>query len=384
MPRHLRIATFNCENLFRRTRILNLQDERHGSQLLEKASQLQRLLGKEQYSPADRDEIYRLSSELQGYVNFRVDSGGLGAWKKDLAAGTTGYRIYKSCGGCDSWVGEICFEYERFSDPQRMNTARVIKDADADVLCTIEVEGMDAIDKFNSEALKSKRYPQFVSIDSPNDPRGIDIACLSRLPIVSLKTHIFDSFGSYRRIFSRDCLEVTLEIEPGRHLHVLCNHFKSQRATSKAEEDSAAAKRLAQAKKVVEVLTSNYSLQDDLVAVMGDLNEDSSSQYQSLKPLFDCPDLVPVVDPAAPVGDRYSHYYDGASSGKRLSQLDYIFVSKPLHSKLAGFGFIRNGIFGVDKEAAAMGAAPVKVYDSVTDWNLSASDHAALWAEFLL
>jgi endonuclease/exonuclease/phosphatase family metal-dependent hydrolase len=372
----IRIGTFNCENLFRRTKVLNLEDESKGTEALAKISRLEGLIDKKNYIDDVKQKIFNLSAELKEFIDFRVDSGSFGSWKK-----SAGYQVNKKCKGRGDWTGQLTFRDEPFSDTQRENTARVIKDAGTDVLCAVEVEDMETVQKFNTEALKHM-YAQYISIDSPNDPRGIDVACLSKYPIIDIKTHIFDGFGAYSHVFSRDCLEVALDISGSEPLHVLCNHFKSQLARSKKEKDDAAAKRLAQATKVVKILDETYALDKELVAVMGDLNEDSSNSYQSLKPLFKCKDLFPLVDPNADVKDRYTHYYAGGSKGKQLSQLDYIFVSKALHEKFKDLGFVRNGIFGVDKAAADIGATPVEIYPTVTDWNLSASDHAALWAEF--
>jgi endonuclease/exonuclease/phosphatase family metal-dependent hydrolase len=377
MPQTLRIATFNCENLFRRTKALNLEDESKGSEALATISKLEGLIDKKSYTDDVKQKILDLSAQVKDFIDFRVDSGTFGSWKSKA-----GFQVNKSCKGRGDWNGQLTFKDEPFGDTQRKNTAQVIKDAGADVLCTIEVEDMETVQKFNTDALKHM-YAQYISIDSPNDPRGIDVACLSKFAIVDIKTHIFDPYpNSTRHIFSRDCLEVALDIGGGKTLHLLCNHFKSQLGRSKKDRDDSAAKRLAQATRVVEILKGSYDLGKELVAVTGDLNEDSSDAYQSLQPLFNCGNLFPVVDPKAPVKDRYTHYYAGGKKGEQLSQLDYIFVSKPLQAALKDVGFVRNGIFGVNKAAADIGADPVKVYPTVTDWNLSASDHAALWAEF--
>lgn len=382
MPFPLRIATFNCENLFRRSKILHLQDKGQSSALLDRVSKLQALLENTDYSETMKQQIFEISCALHGFIDLRIDSGSLGAWTKDKNSGSTGFRVYKSCAGRTAWTGQIVFLDEPFQDLQRQNTARVIAATAADVLCAVEVEGMDALGKFNKEALHNQ-YDQYISIDSPNDPRGIDVACLSKYPVLGIKTHVFDGYGDFRRVFSRDCLEVELDL--GKTvLHVLCNHFKSQRASFPEEAERSAAKRRAQAGRVAAILQQQYRLDRDWVVVLGDLNEDPASPYRSLQPLFDCPDLKPVVNPAASPLQRYTYYYAKGKKDERLSQLDYIFVSTPLARGLKSFGFVREGIFGIDKAAAAAGADPVNVYDTVTDWNLSASDHAALWAQFEL
>ena len=55
----LRLATYNVENLFRRAAILNLRDSAKIDELLDKVRQLQRLLSREQYDQALKDEVRR-------------------------------------------------------------------------------------------------------------------------------------------------------------------------------------------------------------------------------------------------------------------------------------------------------------------------------------
>jgi len=379
----IRVATYNVENLFRRSRILNLRDENRSSELLAKVRDLQTLIDKVDYTTSVRNDVFSISAELLQYVDFRVDLGSFGSWRKEMVSGTqvTGWRIFKSCKGRGSWSGQIIFRDADFSDEQRKNTARVVKEVNADILCLIEIEGMDALGLFNRSAL-AKRYSQFISVDSPNDPRHIDVGCLTKHKLLSVRTHVFDPGPSGKPVFSRDCLEVAVGVSPTKVVHLLCNHFKSQRALSKQERDKAAEKRKNQSERVLKILTENYNLNKDLVAVVGDLNEDTTNAYKSLEPLLNAPKLSPVIDPTLPRNERWTHYYEGNKVGEKLSQLDYIFVSKALMDRLTDSGFVRRGIFEIDKITSAEGAAKVTPYPTVTAWNESASDHAALWAEF--
>ncbi|QKO11980.1 hypothetical protein HAT91_00292 [Dickeya solani] len=93
----LRLASYNVENLFHRTAILNLPDPQQSSELLEKVRQLQTLLDADKYDDALKDRVFSLTSNLQPYVDLRVDGGSLGSWKNE--AGKTGFRINKSCQG---------------------------------------------------------------------------------------------------------------------------------------------------------------------------------------------------------------------------------------------------------------------------------------------
>ena len=373
----MRIATFNLENLFRRAKVLNLRDSEKTTKLLDKIRQLASLLDEPAYTAPLRAEVFNLSAELREYIDIRKDFGTLGSWRKDTHTERTGFRVSRQAKGRSSWSGQIVFRFEDFSDQQRMNTALVVNSVNADIFCAIEVEGMEALRVFN-RSVAATSYSEYIAIDSPNDPRGIDIGCLTRYHISSLITHVFDFVpGTKRRIFSRDCLELAIDRDEDTRIHVLCNHFKSQMGAA----DESAAKRLEQARAVAAIL-DRYDLAKQYVVVMGDLNEDISSTFGSLHPLLQKNGLHPVVDPALPMNQRYTHYYEDAGAGRpKLTQLDYIFVSEALRHRITGYGFERRGIHGIDAVAAREGAEPITPFPTVTGPDLSASDHAALWVD---
>ena len=375
----LRIATFNVENLFRRAAILNLRDSARVDELLQLVKELQGLLDRSDYSNALKDEVFEISHQLVTYVDIRKDAGSLGDWKKENSR--TGFRINKSCKGRGDWLGEIVFRAKEFSDQQRKNTGKVIKALNADIQCLVEVEGMDVLKGFNSQVLRTKKFKQFVMIDSPNDPRGIDVACLTRGRIIGIKPHVFDAGQVFKPVFSRDCLEVAITFEGlNQPVFVLCNHFKSQSGRLDADRRKSAARRKDQSRTVVSILKA-YDLKKDYVVVLGDLNEDTDNAFKSLDPLFDVEGLHPIVDRNLPATQRYTYHFGGGKKGERLNQLDYIFLSSPLHDAVVGQGFERRGIFEIEKITAKEGAELVKPFPEVSSWDLGASDHAGVWVE---
>ncbi|WP_223878638.1 hypothetical protein [Pectobacterium versatile] len=64
----IRIASYNVENLFHRTAILNLPDSQQIDALLEQVRQLQQLLEQPQYDDALKDKVFRLSIVLRPYI----------------------------------------------------------------------------------------------------------------------------------------------------------------------------------------------------------------------------------------------------------------------------------------------------------------------------
>jgi hypothetical protein len=71
----MRVATFNVENLFTRARALNADTEKN-KQVMEDATRLAELIGKETYSPQDKTEmkeiLERNNVEQEGKRNFFI------------------------------------------------------------------------------------------------------------------------------------------------------------------------------------------------------------------------------------------------------------------------------------------------------------------------
>jgi endonuclease/exonuclease/phosphatase family metal-dependent hydrolase len=375
----MRIATYNVENLFSRSKILNLKDKAETQLLLSLVQSLQSLLDSEKYTPVIKDQIEHVSSQLFGYVDIRADIGGLGSWPDEGKPGP--YRLKRHITGKADWSGEIAFKDMPLDDEQRMNTARVIHAMDADVMCVTEAEGMAALANFNRNALGGL-YKEFALIDTVNDVRGIDVGCFSKLPIRSLRTHMFKRRKDIDApLFSRDCLQVEIQT-PKQSIHMLCNHFKSQRGKTDDEKESSAAWRKEQAQAVRDIALE-FDLTKDWVVVAGDLNEDSDTEFQSLEALFDCKGLVPVVDRTLPMRERFTHVtFDPRWRKHKVSQLDYLFVSQALAARMKGHGFERRGTFELNAYADEIGIAPVTLFPEITREAVSASDHSGLWVDF--
>jgi endonuclease/exonuclease/phosphatase family metal-dependent hydrolase len=200
------------------------------------------------------------------------------------------------------------------------------------------------------------------------------VGLLSRFPIKNLRTHIFDKEKpkSTKFIFSRDCLEVELEIAAGKSLFILCNHFKSKGySASQADADK---RRKIQANRVKDILKSNYNLQTDMVVVLGDFNDTPDSN--PLKDLLATPDLFDVLNLkfGNDIEKTYTYFF------KKKMQIDYILVSKPLKDLFKDAGVERRGMFEID----TLSNGTEHRFDTITASSNAASDHAAIWADFNL
>jgi endonuclease/exonuclease/phosphatase family metal-dependent hydrolase len=373
-----KIGTFNCHNLFSRPRVLNRENRAGGDQILAKIDLLREELDKVVF---DQAEILR----LWGEINIDPDTGKSQAfievvdlYNKLFGTRKTGELFVKPKGKKD-WDGFISFKRDKFTDDARLNTVKVIHEMDADILSLIEVEDKSTLDGFNTELIgkgKYNKYPYTLLIDS-FDPRGIDVALVSRHPFEDIRTHMYDKNGK-SRIFSRDCLEVKLRLRKDDYITVYINHFKSQGYGTPQQND---ARRLPQAQRVADIILKERELdmQQDKVVVLGDFNADTGNQ--SLAPLLNIPGLTNVLMSKFPdIKDRWTYYYEESKTKKYWQQLDYILVSVPLMNKYVSSGIIRNGIYDLEK-ISFKGEKAWKSVQDVGPW-VEASDHAGVWLEF--
>jgi predicted extracellular nuclease len=357
----LKIATFNVENLFRRAKVFILEEWRDGDEILAKVDQLKQELKKNVY---DGKKILDLYNELKDFIDINEVREKL--FKRNRKSEVVGIKAT----GKDDWDGFIAFKMDGFNETTIKNTAKVINSISADIISLIEVEDKTTLDTFNSRFIK-KRYLYSMLIDA-FDPRGIDVSLLSRLETCDIRTHMFEKVGR-SRIFSRDCLEVTIKLPGGDFLYVFVNHFKSQGYGSQEQND---AKRLRQAQRVVDIIEERkYDLTKDRVVVLGDFNAPAESK--SLSPLMNLKGLrdvlaLKITNPE----DRWTYPY------YTKQQLDFILVSEPLQKACKHAEVERRGIF----DAAKYSNGEVTAWPQVQDNGItaSASDHAAVWAEFTL
>jgi predicted extracellular nuclease len=355
----LKIATFNVENLFSRAKVFNFQDRKDGDEILTKVDQLQLQLEQKAY---DGKKILDLYNELKDFIDINEVRGKL--FKRNRKFEVVGIKAK----GKDDWSGFTTFKTDDFTETTRKNTAKVINSVRADIISLIEVENKTTLDTFNSQLIK-KRYPYSMLIDA-FDPRGIDVSLLSRLEMCDIRTHMFEKVGR-SRIFSRDCLEVTIKLPGDDFLYVFVNHFKSQGYGSQKEND---AKRLRQAQRVLDIIKErNLDLTKDKVVVLGDFNAPPESK--SLSPLMNLKELRDVL--ALKIDkpeERWTYHYD------TNQQLDFILVSEPLQKACKQADVQRKGIFDVEQYSSEGETAWPEVQNNGI--TASASDHGAVWAEF--
>jgi endonuclease/exonuclease/phosphatase family metal-dependent hydrolase len=211
--------------------------------------------------------------------------------------------------------------------------------------------------KFNCE------YPHVMVLDG-NDQRGIDVGIMSRYPISGIRSHVDDRNPNGERTFSRDCPEYVVELNDGKRIAVIPNHFKSKRG---GDSPAAKAKRLAQASAASAIAKRALEI-SPYVVLGGDLNDTPASD--SLKPLF-LDGFQDVQTHASYPTDRPGTFDTGTAGNK----IDYLILSQKLHEALQATGVERRGSYHPNTWTP---------FDTVKKKADEASDHHLVWANFTL
>ena len=360
----LRVATFNVENLFTRAAALNLASWADGRPILDDIEELNRLLAQDDYDAAAKAQIKAILDKYEfGDRNKTNRPFGINEVRDKLfkvPAGTKKVEIVAT--GRDDWVGWVELARDKISGEAVANTGRVIDAVNPDIACLVEVENRMALGRFNEQVLGEEFQKSFafdLLVDG-NDPRGIDLAILSRHPVSTVRPHIHD--GAPSRIFSRDCPEYEILLPSGESLWVLANHFKSKGYGAPAESN---AKRARQAARAAEIYQDALT-RSDYVIVSGDLNDRPDSV--PLKALVQDTDLRDVMThpsyPGAP-----GTYETGNSLNQKI---DYILLSPALWAKVENVAVERRGVWAPHTFPS---------FPEVTSSVTQASDHAAVWVD---
>lgn len=208
-------------------------------------------------------------------------------------------------------------------------TGAATREIGADIIGFQEVENVDALKSFRTQSLGGRtKYPFVAGVDG-NDPRRIDVAVLSRLPITRIRSyqHLMDPAHPTTPLFSRDCLEIDVQATENTALTIFVNHFKSMMG-GRAETR---ARRQRQAAAVRSLITDRFGADagSHPFVVLGDLNDYPQQDEQgdsALTELLQWDQVDNIVERLAE-DERWTHFWAG---GGTYHQLDYLLLSRSL------------------------------------------------------
>ena len=371
----MRLATFNVENIFERPKVMNLDSWRDGRQVLEDFQQLSVLIQKERYLENDREEMLKImrrnNNLLSGqskYIRLRTIRGKLVKKKLNSPPEIAAHRR-------DDWIGWFELIREPIEETAIENTARIINEIRANVLCVVEADSHEALKNFNYSVLPKIGGQEYdhVRVINGNDDRGLHIGIMTDqgYDIKSIISHVNDVDSDGRQIFTRDCPEFKIITPLGNSVLIMINHFKSKGYGKPAESDGV---RKRQAKRVREIYEERVNEGYEFIAIVGDFND--SPDNDPLKPLLaDDSNLTDIMVHNKFVSDgRPGTFLNGNYSDK----LDYILMSPKLSTKVQNGGIERRGVWAGKNGTSFPHLPEIKQLED------AASDHAALWVDFHL
>jgi endonuclease/exonuclease/phosphatase family metal-dependent hydrolase len=329
----LRLATFNCENLYSRARVLG------SPEACRRAMALESLVGRRRHTAA---EERRVATEARAMARqVEVEPGA---------------------------PGRLVFKRSPTPAARREAEARLLRALKADVLGLQEVDDQAALDDLNHQRLAG-RYPHRLALPGP-DRRGLAMALMSRLPVRALRSHAAGhAEGDARPLFPRDCMQAELALPSGDPLHLMLVHFDGP------WDEPHGSRHQLQARAAAGWL-QGHDLARERVAVMGDLGEPPLRARQALAPLLQMPGLHDALALQFPIpDDRWT-----TSLGPRNLQTSYLLISDALRASFRAAGVERRGL----PDLAQRTICGERPFPGVASEATAASHHAAVWADFEL
>ncbi len=227
-----------------------------------------------------------------------------------------------------------------------------IKSGDADVWALQEVESDTALDEFAGEfGLTGAGYVHKTLLPG-NDPRAINVAVLSRLPLGAITSWRFtpDPAQPDQPVFSRDLLQAEIMTADRSHrlLTLFVTHLKSQVAETAAEQAAATERRRRQAVAIKTILSRLGDIGP--YAVAGDMNtaadapELGALAESGLKlELGKVRETSPYDehDPNRPAGPAWTYRFKPPHEPARYSMYDQIWVPRTLAAQITDAWIVR-------------------------------------------
>jgi endonuclease/exonuclease/phosphatase family metal-dependent hydrolase len=360
-----RVASYNLENMFTRPAAMSEQPDGKGQQAILDHARLNEIVDQPVYSSADKAELLGFNARYH-FADLNVPRNTLVLLQKIRSQlfGVRNGELTVVANGRADWTGWFDLRRNDVSWEATFNTARVIAEAQPDILLCVEVEDRPSLKRFHDQVLRAKydlHYRHIMVIDG-NDNRGIDVGILSRFPISGVRSHVDDMYDE-QVLFPRDCPEYAIALPNGETLVVCPNHFSSKRG---GNTSAVQARRLAQGTQAAAIARRAEAEVSPYVLLGGDLNDTPDSA--ALAPILSG-NWRDIQDHPSYPTDRPGTYGTGNASDK----IDYLVMSPALQDHLVSTGIERRGSWHPNTWAS---------FDTVTGKNNEASDHHLIWADF--
>ena len=133
----MKLASYNLENLFLRTRVLNQNNQAVAKEILKAHADVNAILAKTTYNAADKKKIV----ELLGVLGLKKSDES----KFAILRQNRGHLIKRSGGqpqvmadGRGDWIGWVELVVEEVNEVATRNTGQVIRDLKADVVGVVK------------------------------------------------------------------------------------------------------------------------------------------------------------------------------------------------------------------------------------------------------
>lgn len=367
----MKIAFFNIQNLFHRDR--SLLQKSFGKCMSDWVNELDRLMHCDNLNDS-YERIRELTFLLgfdktlqQPYAVLRRKAGYLYLKGKDYSKELCANEL-------TDWNGWVSLRTVPIDSIATQNKAKVIADADADVLVLHEIEDHASLEEFNASILPEYGCEQYdeICVMQGQEKRGLEKAILLKngYRLDAVKSHKLTSHPDS----PKDILEYQIKTPSGESLIILSTQF--QETIGNNEQLDIIRKN--QAMEVAEIYRHLSSSECKKVVVTGTLNDVSYSDC--LSPLLRDTDLKDITkhelfNVDIDKGSDASYFRLGAYRlGVNIKQKDYMLLSPELFSTIKNCGLNRKGMWPEKRPQWS-------VYKSVGNKIQAASGCPLVWGE---
>ncbi len=372
----MKIATYNIQSLFHRHIDLVLDKKVSKMEIWEE--EFDRLLVKPYKSLSEIKRLTDLSALLDFDIGNTEPKISLRKIDGNLFATSEANPKKLSASPLTDWNGHIQLSSIPVTKRSFENKARVILEADADILILQEVESRNSLMQLNNLYLVEKMSRPYKSIFhmAGNDCRDMGMGLLLKkgLYLKSIKTFANEVDKEDNFTFENDLQLYKIEVHDGSVICVLNCHFSSVEPFSELQFS----RRKSQLRRISEIYQGLWQQDYKNIVVAGTLNVPSYSAVMS--PVMEKTDLKNSVSHSSfsvelDRGLDSGYYRMGAyGKGVNVIQNDYLMFSPDIFDRVIKSGLNRKAMWPLKEPRWPL-------YGTIMGEKDAASEHPLIWAE---